>query len=326
MNAIFALIDGALPSASRVSPAFDALFLALLLTCGAVVIGLAITILIFLVRYREGSPAPRPPLRVAPWKIETGWITATTLVFLGFFAWGAQVYLRMERVPPGAMEIAMVGRQWMWDARHADGRREFDQLHVPVNQPVVLRLTSEDVIHSFAVPAFRLKQDAVPGRAVNAWFEATKVGRYPIYCDQYCGTKHSQMVGEVVVLTPGDFAAWLAQDGAAGSGILRGRDLFVRYGCAGCHVGNSSVRAPRLEGIAGHPVPIENGRIITADDQYLRDSILLPQQHVAAGYEPLMPSYAGVMPEGDLLDVIAYLKSLTATDPAASRPNREGAR
>ncbi|MDB6093228.1 MAG: cytochrome c oxidase subunit [Verrucomicrobia bacterium] len=317
---IYALIDGALPSASRVSPSFDALFLALLLTCGTVVIGLAVVILIFLVRYRAGSPAPRPPLRIPPWKLETTWITATTLVFLVFFGWGAAIYARMAEVPDGAMMIEIVGRQWMWDARHGDGRREFAELHVPVNQPIRLRLTSEDVIHSFAVPAFRLKNDAVPGKRVDTWFEATKPGRYPIYCDQYCGTKHSEMNGFVVVETAERFAAWQARAGTGSDAATRGRALSVRYGCAGCHSGDTVVRAPRLEGIAGRPVPIENGQIVMADDAYLRDSILLPNQHVAAGYAAVMPSYACVVPEGDLLDLVAYIKSLAQEQPARPAP------
>lgn len=310
-----AMIDGALPSASRVSPAFDALFLALTATCLLVTAGLALTVLVFLIRYRQGSPAPRPPLRIATWKFEASWITATTIIFLGFFAWGAQLFLRMERVPDGAMPIALVGRQWMWDARHEGGRREFAELHVPVNQPVRLRMTSEDVIHSFAVPAFRVKQDVVPGKTVDTWFEATAPGRYPIYCDQYCGTKHSLMIGQVVVQTPEEFAQWKAAGTGGATAETRGHALFIRYGCSGCHAGNSVVRAPRLEGVAGHTIAIENGQTILADDAYLRDSILLPNQHVAAGFAPVMPSFTGVIPEGDLLDLVAYLKSLGSQTP-----------
>jgi cytochrome c oxidase subunit 2 len=315
-----AMIDGMLSGASRIAPAVDAVFLGLLLTSLALVLGLGTVILIFLVRYREGSPAPRPTLQIATWKFETAWISGTTMVFLVFFFWGARVYLRMMEPPPGAAEINVVGRQWMWDVRHPEGRREFDELHVPLHQAILLRLTSEDVIHSFAVPAFRLKQDVVPGKTVVAWFEATQPGRFPIYCDQYCGTKHSEMNGEVVVQTPEDYAAWLAAGPGTGSSETRGRELFIRYGCSGCHAGSSIVRAPRLEGLAGHVVPIENGRMILADDQYLRDSILLPNQHVAAGYAAVMPSYQGVVPEGDLIDLISYLKSLGGQAPILPNP------
>ncbi len=312
-----AMIDGILSGASRIAPAVDAVFFSLLLTSLVLVVGLGAVILFFLVRYREGSPTPRPPLRMATWKFETAWISGTTVVFLIFFYWGARVYLQMAEPPPGAAEIDVVGRQWMWDVRHPEGRREFDELHVPIHQAILLRLTSEDVIHSFAVPAFRLKQDVVPGKTVVAWFEATRLGRYPVYCDQYCGTKHSAMNAEVVVQTPQDYAAWLASGPGTGSPEARGREMFIRYGCSGCHAGSSVVRAPRLEGVAGHLVPIENGRMILADDQYLRDSILLPNQHVAAGYAAAMPSYQGVVPEGDLLDLLAYLKSLGGQAPVS---------
>lgn len=315
-----AMIDGLLAGASRIAPAVNAVFLGLLLTSAVVVTGLAVVILVFLVRYRRGSGAPRPPLRLATWKFEAIWIAGTTAIFLGFFFWGARIYLRMAQVPPGAAEIEVIGRQWMWEVRHPEGRRELAELHVPVNRPILLRLTSEDVIHSFAVPAFRLKQDAVPGKTVGAWFEATRPGRYPIYCDQYCGTKHAEMGGEVIVQTPEDYAAWLAGGQNAGAPAIRGRELFIRYGCSGCHSGNSVVRAPRLEGLAGHSVPIEGGRITIADDQYLRDSILLPNQHVTAGYAAVMPSYQGVVPEGDLLDVIAYLESLGDQTPPLPNP------
>ncbi|HWA11044.1 MAG TPA: cytochrome c oxidase subunit II [Opitutaceae bacterium] len=316
---VLALIDGVLAGASRIAPAVNALFFSLLLVSATVALGLALVIMVFLVRYRRGSAAPRPPLRWAEWKFETAWIAATTVIFLGFFYAGARVYLRMAEVPAGAAEIAVIGRQWMWEVRHADGRRELAELHVPVNQPILLRLTSEDVIHSFAVPAFRLKQDAVPGRTVAAWFEATRPGRYPIYCDQYCGTQHAEMGGEVIVETPEDYAAWLA-GGKEAAPAARGRALFIRYGCSGCHSGNSAVRAPRLEGLAGHPVPVEGGHLLIADESYLRDSILLPNQHVAAGYAPLMPSFQGVIPEGDLLDLIAYLQSLAGETPPANPP------
>jgi cytochrome c oxidase subunit 2 len=316
-----ALIDGFLSGASRIAPAVNAVFFGLLLTSVVVVLALGGVILYFLVRYRRGSNAPRPPLRIPSWKFEAAWIAGTTVIFLVFFFWGARVYLRMAQVPAGAMEIAVIGRQWMWDIRHPEGRRELGELHVPINQPILLRLTSEDVIHSFAVPAFRLKQDVVPGRTVAAWFEATRLGSYPIFCDQYCGTKHAEMGGQVIVQTPEAYAAWLANGPNANETVIRGRDAFVRYGCSGCHVGSSSVRAPRLEGVAGHVVPIEGGRTIVADDAYLRDSILLPNQHIVAGYAAVMPSYQGVVREGDLLDLISYLKSLGTQSPPAPSPS-----
>lgn len=313
-----ALIDGMLPSASRISPSVDAVFLALLLTCLLVMLGLGGAVVVFLVRYREGATTPRPPLRIAAWKFETTWILATTAIFIGFFFWGARVYLRMMAPPPGAATVAMIGRQWMWEARHPEGPRELDELHVPVNRPILLRMTSEDVIHSFSVPAFRVKQDVPPGKTVTAWFEAVQPGRYPIYCDQYCGTKHAAMIGEVVVQSPEDYAGWLSRSSTNSDAARRGQALFIRYGCSGCHVGNAAVRAPRLEGIFGRPVPVEGGKFLIADEAYLRDSMLLPTQHVAAGYAAVMPSYAGVASEADLLDLVAYLQSLGTQTPPPS--------
>ena len=176
------------------------------------------------------------------------------------------------------------------------------------------------MIHSFAVPAFRVKQDVVPGKTVTTWFEVVRPGRYPIYCDQYCGTMHSAMIGEVVAQSPEDYAGWLARSSTNSDAARHGQALFVRYGCSGCHVGNAAVRAPRLEGIFGKPVPVEGGKFLVADESYLRDSILLPTQHVAAGYAPLMPSYAGIVPEADLLDLIAYLQSLGTQMPPPAPP------
>jgi cytochrome c oxidase subunit 2 len=273
---------------------------------------LALTNLMFLIRYRRGSNAPRPPLRIKQWKIEAGWISVTTLIFLGFFAWGTRVYLDLERPPANAMDIEVIGRQWMWDVRQGNGRREFDTLHVPLGQAIRLRLTSEDVIHSFFVPAFRIKQDVVPGKVVNTWFEATKVGTYHLFCSQYCGTKHAGMVGEVIVQTPKDYAAWLAAGNSTGDLATHGRQLFVRYGCSACHAPTSTVHAPDLAGRYGTLVQLEGGELVKFDDEYLRDSILEPNKQVAAGFPAVMPSFKSIIPEGDLLELISYLKSLPA--------------
>lgn len=314
---LLAVLFGSPGEASSLAPRVDALFYAL---CGAsaflvfVLVALNLTLLI---RYRRGSSARRGPLPFNTLKVEAGWISATLAVFLGFFFWGAWVYLDQERPPQGAYEIQVTGRQWMWDIRHPNGRREFDELHVPVNTPVRLLLSSEDVIHSFFVPAFRVKQDAVPGKTVSAWFEATRPGTYQIFCTQYCGTAHASMTGRVVVMEPDAYAQWLEGGNQVANLPIRGRALFIRYGCAGCHAPVSQIHAPPLEGVYGRLQPVENRQFIRADDAYLRDSILLPNQHIVAGYENIMPSFQGVIPEGDLLDLIAYLKSLGAAQPPA---------
>lgn len=314
MNALwaFAFSDWSPESASTLAPRVDHIFWVLLAVSVFLVVGLAIANLYFLVRYRRGSPAPRPPLRISPDTVETTWIAATTVVFVSFFFLGARVYLDEERAPLGAMAIHVVARQWMWDVRHENGHREFNELHVPLGQDVRLIMTSEDVIHSFFVPAFRLKQDVVPGKEVSMWFRPTRAGTYHLFCAEYCGTKHAGMTGEVVVMPPNAYASWLATGNPPMEVASRGRELFTRYNCSGCHDQPAAVHAPPLERVYGSLVPLSDGRSIRADEAYLRDSILLPTKDVVAGYAPIMPSFQGVMPENDLLDLIAYLKSLPA--------------
>jgi cytochrome c oxidase subunit 2 len=319
----FAGVAVPLPQGSSLAPRVDAVFLGLLVLSGVLIALLLALNLTFLIRYRRGSRASRAPLRVAVWKIEAGWISVTTLVFLGFFVWGASVYLDLERPPVNATVIDVVARQWMWDIRHGNGRREFDTLHVPVGQPVRLSLTSEDVIHSFFVPAFRVKQDVVPGKTINTWFEATQPGTYHLFCSQYCGTKHAGMVGEVIAQAPEDYAAWLASGNVNGEFADRGRRLFLRYGCSGCHAPGSTVHAPALEGLYGRRVPLEGGGFIEVDEAYLRDSILEPTKQVAAGYPNVMPAFKGVIPEGELLDLVTYLKSLRQDPAPTPAPARQ---
>ena len=311
------LVAVSLASSTNIATRVDSLFWSLIVLFAFVAAIIGTLTLIFLIRYRKGSRAYRGPVRVPTWIIETSWITATTLVFLGIFVWAERLYLDMERLPANAYVIDVVGRQWMWDIRHPNGRREFNTLHVPLNQPVILRLTSEDVIHSVFIPAFRLKQDVVPGKTVSTWFEATRAGTYHLFCSQFCGTAHAAMTAEVIAQSPEDYAAWLSSAEAQGEPVARGRRLLLRYGCASCHSVGSPVRAPLLEGRYGQLVPVEGGRTVRVDDVYLRDSILEPGKEIAAGYQPLMPSFKGVIPESDLIELIAYIKSLT---PPPDRP------
>ena len=308
----FSFADWLPPRASSLAPRVDTVFWVAVGFSVLLIAGLAGANLYFLIRYRRGSPAPRPPLRLKTSVIETTWISATTIGFLGFFAWGAHLYLFEQRPPAGALEIDVIGRQWMWDIRHANGRREFNELHVPLGEDVRLMMTSEDVIHSFFVPAFRLKQDVVPGKQVSLWFHPTKVGTFHLFCAEFCGTVHSGMVGDVVVLPPADYADWLARGNPREPLAQRGRRLFLRYNCSGCHDQPAAVHAPVLDELFGTLVPTHDGRMVRADEAYLRDSILRPEKDIVAGYEPLMPSFQNVIPEGDLLELIAYLKSLPA--------------
>jgi cytochrome c oxidase subunit II len=306
--------------ASTLAPRVDLIFWSLVGVSAVLVGGLAVANLYFLIRYRRGSPAPRPPLRISTVAIEATWISGTTFAFLAFFFWGARVYLAEERAPANALEINVTARQWMWDVRHENGRREFNELHVPLGEDVRLVMTSEDVIHSFFVPAFRLKQDVVPGKQVSTWFHATETGTFHLFCAEFCGTAHSAMLGDIVVMPAEQYAAWLTRGNTMEDLAQRGRRLFTRYNCSGCHDQPAAVHAPVLDHLYGALVPTRDGRMVRADDLYLRDSILRPEKDIVAGYDPLMPSFQNVIPESDVLDLIAYLKSLGSETNAEVRP------
>jgi cytochrome c oxidase subunit 2 len=310
-----------LPAASSLAPSVDRVLRGLLATGAAVVIVLTILTLAILVRYRRGSSANRAPSGIATWKIEASWIVGTTVVFLYFFFEGARVYADMERIPPGLQEITVVGRQWMWDVRYADGRREFNTLHVRLNTPVRIVLSSEDVIHSFFVPAFRVKQDVVPGKFVSTWFNPTRTGTYTLFCAQYCGTAHAQMTGSVVVMAPGDYDAWTRGERhpAGGTAEARGRAVYRRFGCAQCHEDPLGRRAPPLGGLYGSMVTLAGGERVRADDQYLGDAIVLAPRQRVQGYAPAMPTYDGIIGPSDALVLVAYIKSLGAP-PRADPP------
>lgn len=267
-------------------------------------------ILFFSIKYRKGSSADRSNPVTHSTALELTWIAIPLALSMIMFFASTYVYYQMFQVPKDATEIYVLGRQWMWETQHPEGRREINALHVPVGKPIRLTMTSVDVIHSFYVPAFRVKQDVVPGRYTSLWFEATKTGTYHLFCTEYCGTLHSAMIGKVVVMSPGDYQEWLSEGSTNETMAVEGRKLFSQYGCSGCHAANASVRAPMLDGVYGHAVPLADGTVVTADERYVRDSILLPASQVVAGYQPVMPTYAGNMEEGDLLKIIAYIKSI----------------
>ncbi|HEY3755370.1 MAG TPA: cytochrome c oxidase subunit II [Opitutaceae bacterium] len=302
----------ALIEASNRAAQVDRLAAWLLAASGFVVLLVFGLIVIFAVRYRRGSKASRAPLPIAEWKVEAGWIAGTTLGFLAFFFFGARLFVAMEDASGPADEIRVVGRQWMWDVRQPNGRREFDTLHVPLGTRVRLRMTSEDVIHSFFVPDFRLKQDVIPGKEVLLVFTATRTGRFPLFCTEYCGSKHAQMKGEVIVQRPEDYARWMANAQPPAEVLAHGHNLFLHYGCSGCHDRGSIVHAPSLEGLYGATVPMADGTFRRVDATYLRDCILNPETVRPAGYPPVMPSFRGVVPESDLTEIIAYLEGSVA--------------
>lgn len=304
-----------LPTASVLGRESDWLIAALLLVSLAVLALVFGLMILYIVRYRHDSKLDRGKVARKTWRIEIAWTAATLLVFFGLFLWGADLYLRMFRPPADALKISVVGKQWMWKVEYSGGQREINSLHVPMGRPVELLMTSEDVIHDFSVPAFRIKHDVVPGRYEELWFIADRPGTYHLFCNQLCGVGHSSMVGQVVVMTAPAFQHWLSAHQGSETLAARGRNLFVRFGCAGCHVaggrgGGGTVRAPDLDGVYGGPVPLSDGSVVIADDQYLHDSILEPRKQVVASYAPLMPSFAGVIGEGDIAALVAFIKSI----------------
>lgn len=291
------------------------------LMIGVMVITCAFTLLIFAlvigfsVRYRAGSDAPRERPPRGNMRMEVGWLIGVAIIGVGMWAWGAFVFVTEESPPADAVPIAVVAKQWMWKVQHENGRREIDRIHVPVGRPVVLRLTSEDVIHSLFVPAFRIKQDVLPGRYTTLWFQATEPGTYPIYCAEYCGADHSAMRAEVVVQSDAEYAAWLAEGAPERSLAATGAELFRQKGCSGCHGPRATTPAPPLEGLYQRPVVLASGASVTADDAYLRDAMLRPLDQVVAGYAPLMPTFAGRLDESELSALIAYIRSLGDARP-----------
>ena len=308
--------------ASKTAGQVDTLLICLVLVTGTITFGIAAVMIFFLAKYRKRVAADRTPPKSGSLPVEVTWSVIPFFIFLGFFGWGAKIYFDESAVPKNAMEVHVIGKQWMWKLEHLQGKREINQLHVPLGQTVKLMMTSEDVIHSFFMPAFRIKEDVLPGRYTTQWFEATRVGTYPIFCAQYCGTNHALMIGQVIVMTPTDFAAWLKTGRETVSVAQRGERLFHSFGCSGCHAAQTAVRAPLLEGIYGSQVPLADGRIVHADERYLRDCILIPNTQVVAGFDPVMPSFQGRISEDELFAIITYLKSIGSSPPEASIPNR----
>ena len=303
------------PQASTGAHEVDTLFFALTLISLFFIAVIFLPILFFCIKYRRGSPADRSNPSSGSNVIEFGWTTLPTLMGLALFAWGAVDYFRIERKPANAIDVQVVGKQWMWKIQHAEGKREINELHIPIDRTVALTLTSQDVIHSFFVPAFRVKQDVVPGKYTSEWFKPTRTGEYHIFCSQYCGTQHAQMIGRVVVMQPRAYEDWLKTGEQTESIVLAGQRLFYNRGCSGCHAPNSTFHAPLLQGLYRKPVPLADGSVVTADDQYLRDSILQPAKQITAGYDNIMPSFAGHLTEEEIMQLVAYLNAIGKQEP-----------
>jgi cytochrome c oxidase subunit 2 len=250
--------------------------------------------------------------------LELAWTFIPFVIAMFIFLWGAKVYLLMASAPQETLNVYIVGKQWMWKVQHTTGQREINELHVPVGRPVKLIMTSEDVIHNFSIPAMRVKADVIPGRFVQIWFEPTKPGTYQVFCAEYCGTQHSGMLGQVVVMEPNAYQTWMSGGAPEGSLAATGEKLFGDLACNTCHRTDSSGHGPVLQNVFGHPVKLEDGTVVTADENYLRESILTPAAKVTAGYEPVMPAFQGLVSEEQLLALIEYIKSLSTRQENAN--------
>lgn len=272
---------------------------------------IAVFIFVFFVKYRRRRAGEVGEPAHGSMALEVIWSVVPLLITMVLFGWGARVFLEQMTPPEGGVEYFATAKQWMWKFQHPTGQREINALHVPVGETIKLTMTSEDVIHSFYVPAFRVKQDVVPGRYTQIWFQATKPGTYHLFCAEYCGAEHSQMIGWVTVMEPADYETWLS-GGAKKSLASAGEDLFQQLGCITCHRADSGGRGPALTGVFGKTVSLQGGAAAMADEGYLRESILDPQAKVVSGYQPIMPTFKGLVSEEQVLALITYIKTLGA--------------
>jgi cytochrome c oxidase subunit II len=297
--------------ASNFAPQVDALMIFITAVCLFFAVSIVFAIGYFIYKYRRKSKTEIGVPIHGDMRLEAAWIVVPLILSLGMFAWGAVVYVEYRHSPSDTLDIYVVGKQWMWKLQQPNGVREVNELHVPVGRNVKLITSSEDVIHDFSVPAFRVKMDVVPGYYNTMWFRPTKPGRYRFYCSQYCGTNHALMGGWVTVMDPADYSAWLAgSTGAYSDPVAAGEKLFAEKACNTCHFGNGTGRAPSLNGVYQAQVHLADGSTVTADDAYIRESILNPQAKIVAGYQPLMPTFQGQLTEEQLIDLISYIKSL----------------
>jgi cytochrome c oxidase subunit II len=278
-----------------------------------------IVIIVFAVKYRRRSENDQPQEIHSDLRLEILWTVIPLGLTLVMFVWGAKLFFTINDPPANALEINVVAKQWMWKAQHPEGQLEIDELHIPVGRPVKLTMTSQDVIHDFFVPAFRVKKDVLPGRYTTVWFEATAPGEYHLFCSQYCGTQHSLMIGRIVVMALTEYQAWLSGGATGVSLAAAGERLFQRLGCNTCHVESGAGRGPSLAGLFGKTVKLAGGNSVTADETYIRESIVNPQAKIVAGYEPIMPAFKGLISEDGILQILAYLKTLKREESAQAK-------
>jgi cytochrome c oxidase subunit 2 len=281
-------------------------------------------LIFFVIRYRRRTPYEIPRPVAGSHKLETVWTIIPFIIAMTMFGWGARVYFTQYKPPADAIEVYVVGKQWMWKLQHATGQREINQLHVPVGRKVKLIMTSEDVIHDFFVPAFRTKADVVPGKYTTLWFEATTPGTYHLFCAEYCGMNHSGMIGSVIVMEPREFDNWLSGNTGTTTPAAAGQQLYQTLGCASCHGANGEGgRGPTLAGVFGKQTDLQDGGKATVDEAYVRESIINPQAKLVLGFGPIMPTFQGQISEDQLMQLVAFIKSLSASPAASPTPNQK---
>ncbi len=301
----------------------DYLYFYLIAISAFFTVGIVAAIIFFAIKYREKEPFATPKEIHGSIPLELFWSFVPFVLSMTIFLGGAWIYFHQYTMPADAMEIFVVGKQWMWKVQHATGQREINELHIPAGRKIVLTMTTEDVLHDFFIPAFRTKADVVPGRYTKMWFEATKPGKYHLFCAEYCGMNHSGMGGWVYVMPQKEFDNWLAGSTSDQTPVQAGKDLFTtKLGCASCHAGGDNQRGAKLEGIFGKEVRLVGGGTAIADEQYIRNSILNPGGQVVEGYQPIMPTFKGQVTEEQLGFLVAYIKSLSGdtSGPAAQSP------
>jgi cytochrome c oxidase subunit II len=299
--------------ASTLAPEIDNLYLGIIAITAFFAVVVVIFVVYFAIKYRDdtGDKVGAPITGSVP--LELGWSLIPFFISIGIFVWASVVFFHIVRAPDQTLDIYSTGKRWMWRFQHIDGQREINELHVPVGRPVRVVFTSEDVLHDLFIPAFRVKADAVPGRYSAIWFEPTQVGQYHIFCAEYCGTRHSGMIGTVYVMEPADYQAWLSGGGLTGGSMLQqGEALFTQLACVTCHLPDGTGRGPSLVGVFGSVVTLDNGSTVTADESYLRESILTSQAKTVKGYEHIMPTFQGLINEDGVAALIEYIKSMQA--------------
>lgn len=307
--------------ASSVSTEVDHLLYFLLAVSVFFTVLIFAAVFYFAIRYRRRPNDGVPPEVHGGMALEIAWSVIPFGLTMVMFAWGASVFFNLSRPPDDAIEMYAVGKQWMWKIQHLEGQREINELHIPLGKAVKLTMTSEDVIHSFYVPAFRTKADVLPGRYTTTWFKPTKPGKYHLFCAEYCGTKHSGMVGWVYVMEPEAYQAWLSGGSAPGTSLATsGQKLFEELACVNCHKPDNSGRGPSLVGVYGKTIELTGGGTAKADEVYLRESILNPTAKVVAGYQPVMPTFQGQISEEGIVQLVEYIKSLTPKSAPAGSP------